>query len=95
LKALADRVEDSRLAASLAARHRDCADQGAAQGARPCPEMLHSLRLPCLAERALVYLYAEQNLLSAEQLRRAALDLRLDRDYLMRRLADNRRPLDL
>lgn len=78
---------DSRLAASLRSRHLDCD--------RPCPEMLAALDLPCIAERALVYLYAEQNLLSAEQLRSMTRDLGLDRDYLMRRLADNRRPLEL
>ena len=43
----------------------------------------------------LVYLYAEQNLLSSEQLRSIVSDLGLDREYLMRRLSDNRRPLEL
>jgi thymidine kinase len=61
----------------------------------PCPEMLQTLRLPCLAERELAYLYAEQNLLSAEQLRYLVETLGLDRDYLMRRLSDNRRPIEL
>jgi thymidine kinase len=57
--------------------------------------MLQALRLPCLAERELAYLYAEQNLLSAEQLRSIVSDLGLDRGYLMRRLSDNRRPIEL
>ena len=57
--------------------------------------MLEALRLPCLAERELAYLYAEQNLLSAEQLQSIVADLGLDRDYLMRRLSDNRRPVEL
>ncbi len=57
--------------------------------------MLEALRLPCLAERELAYLYAEQNLLSAEQLKSIVADLGLDRDYLMRRLSDNRRPVEL
>jgi thymidine kinase len=87
MAAIAGSYPESRLAASLRSRHVDCAD--------PCPEMLESLRLPCLAERALVYLYAEQNLLSAEILRAIVRDLGLDRDYLMRRLSDNRRPLEL
>jgi thymidine kinase len=56
---------------------------------------MNALKVPCIAERALVYLYAEQNLLSAAQLRDAVRDLGLDRDYLMRRLADNKRPIEL
>ncbi|HTX72984.1 MAG TPA: thymidine kinase [Rectinemataceae bacterium] len=76
----------SRLASSLRTRHIECDE--------PCEEMLASLRVPCIAERALVYLYAEQNLLSADQLRSIARDLGLDREYLARRLADNRRPLE-
>jgi len=87
LNAVASGDEKSRLAASLRSRHMDCDD--------PCPEMLASLKLPCLAERELAYLFAEQNLLSVEQMRRIVSDLGLDRDYLMRRLSDNRRPIDL
>jgi thymidine kinase len=87
LAAVAEGSESSRLATSLRARHLECRE--------PCPEMLESLRLPCLAERELAYLFAEQNLLSAEQLRAVVADLGLDRDYLMRRLSDNRRPLEL
>lgn len=78
---------ESRLAASLRSRHLDCA--------RPRPEMMASLNVPCIAERALVFLYAEANLLSAEQMRSIAGDLGLDRGYLARALADNRRPLEL
>ena len=56
---------------------------------------MDALRVPCIAEKALCYLYAEQNLLSADQLKRMVADLGLDRDYLAKRLADNRRPLQL
>ncbi|HPE36848.1 MAG TPA: thymidine kinase, partial [Spirochaetales bacterium] len=59
------------------------------------PRNLNALQVPCIAERALCYLYAEQNLLSADQLRGIVNELGLDRDYLGKRLADNRRPLDL
>ncbi|HET7838178.1 MAG TPA: thymidine kinase, partial [Rectinemataceae bacterium] len=85
--AIAEGRGRSALAASLRARHLECET--------PCPEMLDALRVPCIAERALVYLYAEQNLLSAEQLRGAVRQLGLDREYLGRRLSDNRRPLEL
>ncbi len=56
---------------------------------------MNALRVPLIAERALAYLYAEQNLLSEEQMRFFISELNLDRDYLSRRLADNRRPLAL
>jgi len=56
---------------------------------------MNSLDVPCVAERAIAYLYAEQNLLSAEQVRYLVEELALDREYLSRRLSDNRRPLEL
>jgi thymidine kinase len=87
LAAMSEASGKSKLAASLSARHLECET--------PCPEMLDALRVPCIAERALVYLYAEANLLSADQLRRAAHELGLDRDFLSRRLSDNRRPMEL
>jgi thymidine kinase len=57
------------------------------------PIMMNTLRAPCLAEKALMFLYAEQNLVSRQQVLRLAGELELDRDYLQRRLADNRRLL--
>jgi thymidine kinase len=87
LSAVAGDMERSRLYASLRRLHLD--------GEEPKPQNLAALKVPCIAEKALCYLYAEQNLLSAEQLRRIAADLGLDRDYLSRRLSDNRRPLEL
>jgi thymidine kinase len=54
---------------------------------------LNAMRLPCLAERALVFLYAEQNLLSEAQALSSVRDLSLDEAYLASRLADNGRPL--
>ena len=52
---------------------------------------MHALEVDCIAERALLYLFIEQNLVSAEQLGSLTDELSLDRDYLRRRLADNRR----
>jgi thymidine kinase len=52
---------------------------------------LNSLQVDCIAERALLYLFVEQNLVSADQLRTLTDDLKLDREYLARRLSDNRR----
>jgi thymidine kinase len=56
---------------------------------------MNALLVPCIAERALCYLYAEQNLLSMDQLLYLVNKLKLDRDYLSQRLRDNRRPVDL
>lgn len=53
--------------------------------------MLNSLKVPCLAEKALVYLYAEQNLLSSAQVVSFAERLALNTDYLEKRLNDMRR----
>ena len=87
LNALNGNVEQSRLYQSLVSHYIDCEE--------PCPIQMNSLLVPCIAERALVYLYAEQNLLSTEQVRYIVKDLALDREYLSLRLSDNRRPLDL
>ena len=54
---------------------------------------LRSLAVPCLAEKALVYLYAEQNLLSRDQVGQLICDLRLDSEYVETRLSDNGRSL--
>ena len=56
-------------------------------------ENMNALRIPSIAERALVYLYAEANLVTAEQLNTIAHDLELDVDYLAKTLEDNRRPI--
>ena len=50
-----------------------------------------TLRIDCIAERALLYLFTELNLVSAEQLRSLTAALDLDRDYLAKRLSDNHR----
>jgi thymidine kinase len=85
LVALSGPIDESRLAVSLRSR---CREEG--EGSVE----LAALKVPCITERALVYLYAEQNLLSLEQMRRIVGDLGLDHEYLSRRLSDNRRPLD-
>jgi thymidine kinase len=54
----------------------------------------NSLKVPCLAERALSFLFAEQNLISEVLLRRLVRRLQLDTEFLGRRLGDNRRPVD-
>lgn len=51
----------------------------------------NALLVPCLAERALCYLFVEQNLLSEHQIRALVLRLDLDHEYLQKRLSDNGR----
>jgi thymidine kinase len=55
--------------------------------------MMNALRVPRIAEKALVFLFAEENLVAEEQVRRITERLGLDTDYLSTRLADNHRPI--
>jgi len=86
LNAMQGNIGESRLYASIESRCKEGPDHEV---------QMNALRVPLIAERALAYLYAEQNLLSEEQMRFFISELNLDRDYLSRRLADNRRPLAL
>jgi thymidine kinase len=52
---------------------------------------MNALSAPAVAEKALLYLFTEQNLVSASLFARLARDLGLDLDYLRRRLKDCRR----
>ena len=56
---------------------------------------MNSLLVGCIAEKALIYLFAEQNLLPEELLLRMIGEFGLDREYMRRTLADNRRAIDL
>jgi thymidine kinase len=77
---ITSRMEQSALFADFRGRYGD-------------GESLHmnALRVDCIAERAIVYLFVELNLLSADQVRSLASELELDADYLRKRLADNKR----
>ena len=87
LKALRFNPDSSELFRSFRANYVD--------GSSPSREHMNSLKVPLIAERALVYLFAEQNLLSAEQTFQLVERLDLNRDYLMKRLSDNKRPMKL
>ncbi|MDC7220493.1 MAG: thymidine kinase [Spirochaetales bacterium] len=56
---------------------------------------MNALKVPLIAERALMFLFAEQNLLTEDQLIAITEKLDLNRDYLSRTLANNRRPVNL
>lgn len=50
--------------------------------------MMNSLRVACIPEKALLFLFAEQNLVANDMFLRLVRELELDVDYLKRRLAD-------
>jgi thymidine kinase len=56
---------------------------------------LNALLVPLIAEKALMFLFAEQNLLTEDQLIRLVEQLEMNRDYLSKTLANNRRLVDL
>ena len=61
-------------------------------GGRPSDEINNNaLRVACIAERALLFLFVEENLVSESQMRQLVGELELDRDFLVRRLGDARR----
>ncbi len=56
---------------------------------------MNALLPDCIAEKALIYLFAEQNLIPEELLISLTDELDLDRDYMKKILSDNRRPVNL
>jgi thymidine kinase len=55
--------------------------------------IMNSLKVPCLAEKALLYLFVEQNLVSSDLFIQLADELEMDKEYLSSRLADNGRTI--
>ncbi len=55
--------------------------------------MMNALKVPCIAEKALIFLYSEHNLISREQFIFLMDELNLDEDYIKKILKDNRRVL--
>ncbi|MCD6343647.1 MAG: thymidine kinase [Spirochaetaceae bacterium] len=84
---LKDNPHQSSLYSSLKENHMDINE--------PQPVCLNSLLVPALAEKALIYLFVEQNLVSRDQIIALVSDLNLDREYLRGRLRDNRRVISL
>lgn len=58
------------------------------------PVGLNSLLVPFIAERALIFLFAERNLISETLLKKIIKKLDLNSDYMERRLSDNNRFVD-
>lgn len=85
LRLLRDDAEKSQLGSWIREHHKSKSERDRLSR--------NALRVPCVAERALVYLFAEQNLISELQLREIVLELDLETEFLSQRLADNRRPV--
>jgi thymidine kinase len=55
------------------------------------PIMMNALRVSCIAEKALMYLFSEENIISAGQMEYLAREIGGDTDYINERLAENRK----
>ncbi len=84
LSLIANRSEKSELAADFQRRYKGKEEFN-----------LNALRVDCIAERALLYVYLDLNAISFSQLAALADDLELDHNYLNRRLSDNGRRVSL
>lgn len=84
IEALCYNIQASALAKNLTQRYR-CEDEG--------EKYLNSLRPKYIAEKALCYLFNEQNLISETLLQKIVFDLKLDCAYMEKTLCDNRHPV--
>jgi thymidine kinase len=82
LISLRNHVAQSKLGEHFRQKHWDSGDASV---------LMRSLDVPCIAEKALIYLYSEQNLISREQVVALIDSIGLDKDYIEGRLADNHR----
>lgn len=57
----------------------------------PQPVMMNALKPDCIAEKALIYLYSEENILSLDQMKYLVRELKADVDYINERLIENRK----
>ena len=57
----------------------------------PKPIMMNSLKVDCIAEKALLYLFAEENVLSLEQMRYLSDEIDADMEYINEKLLENKR----
>jgi len=57
----------------------------------PKPIMMNALKVSCIAEKAMIYLFSEENIISAGQLQHLAREIGGDEEYINERLVENRR----
>jgi len=84
-------LRKSRLYRHFSGLYETRSEDEQSEAARSDEVMMNSLRVSCIAEKALLFLYTEQNLIPNDLFLRLAGDLGLDNDYLHRRLSDCRR----
>lgn len=82
LESLKYRIEKSELSKNLISRYKDDENMEI---------YMNSLKPEFIAEKALMYLFNEQNLISEELMVRLVNELELDKDYMTKTLADNKR----
>jgi len=56
----------------------------------PEPIMMNALKVSCLAEKALIYLFSEENIISVDQMKHLAREIGGDAAYMNERLVENR-----
>ncbi len=61
------------------------------KAASPEPIMMNALKVSCIAEKALVYLFSEENIISAGQMQSLAQEIKADVGYINERLVENRK----
>jgi thymidine kinase len=83
LKRLKNQIERSELHGHL--------NKKFIQSERPNPIMMNALKVSCIAEKALIYLFAEENLISAGQIQYLAREIKGDMEYINERLVENRK----
>jgi thymidine kinase len=83
LKRLKNQIERSELYGHL--------NKKFIQSERPNPIMMNALKVSCIAEKALIYLFAEENLISAGQIQYLAREIKGDMEYINERLVENRK----
>jgi thymidine kinase len=57
----------------------------------PEPIMMDALKVSCVAEKALIYLFAEENIISADQMQYLAKEIKGNTAYINERLVENRK----
>jgi thymidine kinase len=56
----------------------------------PEPIMMNALKVSCIAEKALIYLFSEENIISVDQMKHLTQEIDGDIDYMNERLVENR-----
>jgi thymidine kinase len=83
LKRLKNQVEQSELYGHL--------NKKFIKSENPRPIMMNALKVSCVAEKALIYLFAEENIISAGQTQYLAREIGGDMGYINERLVENRK----